>query len=730
MAARLSGLGALAFRRRAIVLGAWMVILALAAMAALTLRGPADNSFSVPGTESQQALDLLSQKFPGTGGADARIVFAAPAGHTLAEPAYQSLLVPTVAAARKVPQTVPGAADAFGHSVHVSADQTIAYADLSFAVPVDKLTDATKQALQDVAQPARNAGLEVEFSGGVIATSTSGGISDVIGVAVALVVLVVAFWAFIAAALPLVTALLGIGIGLLAITAATGVFGLNSTAPTLALMLGLAVGIDYALFIVSRIRQNLDAGHAVAAAVARAAGTAGAAVTFAAVTVVVALTGLSVVGIPFLSAMGLAAAFTVGVALLIALTLLPAIAGFAASRIGRTMRRPGAPAFGRRWAQLVTRRPLAALLAVLAVFAVAALPALHLSTGLPDDGTKPTSTTERRAYDLLTRGFGPGFNGPLTVVVDASGRQDAANVGEAALTALKQVPDVAAVEGPAANPSNDVFILQVTPKSGPSDQATSDLVHYLRARAAPVKADYGISAYVTGSTAINIDTSAKLNSALPIFLALVVGLAFLLLLVVFRSLLVPLVAVVGFLLTIAAALGATTFVFQDGHLLSMFGAAAAPITSFVPVLAVAILFGLSMDYEVFLVSRMREAYAHGEDPRSATISGFAASARVVTAAALIMVSVFASFMLEQDVVVKQIAFALAFGILFDAFLIRMTVIPAVHRLLGRAAWWLPNRVDRVLPDLDIEGARLETVPVRTKELATAGQLPAVHRLRG
>jgi RND superfamily putative drug exporter len=705
----LYGIGRFAYRRRWLVLGVWLAVLAAVIVAALALKADTDDTFSVPGTESERAFTLLDQKFPGTGGAVARIVFHAPPGHTLDEPQYQQLVDPTVAAARKVPQTVGGAEQPFlGQKPVLSKDKRTAFADLRFTVPVADIADETKDALEHVADPARKAGLQVEFSGGVISTTAdSGHAADVIGIAVAFIVLTITFSALIAAGLPLLTALLGVAIGLLAITAGTGLVTLNSSAPTLALMLGLAVGIDYALFIVSRARQNLDEGMPPEEAVPRAIGTAGSAVAFAGTTVVIALLGLSVVGIPFLRAMGIAAAVTVVVAVLIALTLQPALLAFAGRRVARRKRSLPTLTLGRRWAQLVTRHPLPILAGVLALFVVFSLPVFHIREGLPDDGSKPKSTTERRAYDLLARGFGPGFNGPLTVVVDATGQQNPGDVHKQAAKELAGAPDVANVGGPAVNQTGDISIDQVTPKSSPASEQTSDLVRLIRTRAAEVRDKYKVGVYVTGPTAVNIDTSSKLTSALPVFVILIVGLALLLLIAVFRSLLVPLVAVVGFLLTITASLGVTTFVWQDGHAVSLFGAERAGfVVSFVPVLMVAILFGLAMDYEVFLVSRMREAYTHGEDATQATVSGFAASARVVTAAAVIMVSVFAAFLSDEAVVIKEIAFALAFGILFDAFLVRMTVIPAVHRLVGDRGWWLPRSVDRVLPNLDIEGEQL------------------------
>jgi putative drug exporter of the RND superfamily len=710
MAVVLFRLGRFVYSRRRAVLAAWLGVLAAAALAAVALNAGTNDEFSVPGTQSQRALDLLDQKFPGTGGADARIVFAAPAGQTFGSAHYLHVILPTIARARRVPQTV-GGTKAFLASVKVSPDGKVAYADIAFSVPVPQISDATKAALERVAEPARKAGLQVDYSGGVISTTENGGgNADVVGLLVAFVVLAITFSAILAAGLPLVTALLGVSIGLLAITAATGLVTLNSSAPTLALMLGLAVGIDYALFIVSRCRQHLDEGLPPSEAVPRAIATAGSAVAFAGTTVIIALLGLSVVGIPFLTAMGLAAAATVFVAVLIALTLLPALLGFAGTRVARQRRALPPMTLGHRWGSLVSRHPVPILLGVLILFLVTAAPVLHIRQGLPDDRSAPKSTTQRRAYDLLTQGFGAGYNGPLTIVVDATGQPDPVGIGREASHLLGEVPGVAAASPAIANPSGDISIIEVTPKGSPTSLATEDLVNLIRTQAAKVEQRFHVTTYVTGPTAINIDVSSKLASALPIFLVLIVGLAFLLLVLVFRSLLVPLTAVVGFLLTIGAALGAATFVFQHGHGLSLLGVdAAGPVVSFLPVLIVAILFGLAMDYEVFLVSRMREAHSRGEPATEATVDGFSASSRVVTAAAIIMISVFTAFISEPDVVTKSIAFTLAFGVLFDAFVVRMTFVPAVHSLLGERAWWLPAGLARRLPNVDIEGAELEPV---------------------
>jgi RND superfamily putative drug exporter len=716
MASFLYRLGRWSARNRRAVLAAWLGVLVAVGIAAVALKAPTDDAFSVPGTEAQRAIDLLDAKFPGTGGATARVVFAAPKGHTLDEDRYSTLVNPSLALVRKVPQTVQGTGSPKSE-LTLSKDKRIGFGDINFTAPVDELTDETISALERVAEPARKAGLAVEFSGGIVATGEggAGGSAEAVGIAIAFVVLLVTFGALSSAWLPLATAFVGVGIGLLSLTALTGIVSLSSTAPTLATMLGLAVGIDYALFIVSRHRQQVHDGMEVHESVGRAVATAGSAVVFAGLTVVIALVGLLITGIPFLAAMGLGAAFTVVIAVLIALTLLPALLGFLGQRASKGKGTAAAATpLGERWAQLITRHPVPSMLAVVVVLGAVALPALKLDLGLPDAGTKPTTSTERRAYDLLTTGFGPGFNGPLTVVVDASGNKDYKEVGPAAAKALGSFKDVAAASAAIPNATGKVSIISLTPASGPSSQATKDLVASIRAQAAKARTQYGVDVLVTGPTAINIDVSSKLASALPGFLIFIVGLALVLLVLVFRSLLVPLKAVVGFLFTIAATMGAVVWIFQQGHLTGLLAVSGTgPVLSFLPVLMIAILFGLAMDYQVFLVTRIREAHVHGDEPIPAIQAGFRASARVVTAAGLIMIAVFSGFILGDDPIIKSIGFALAFGVLVDAFVIRMTLVPAILALLGRSAWALPGWLDRRLPNLDIEGERLEHHPAPT-----------------
>jgi RND superfamily putative drug exporter len=484
-------------------------------------------------------------------------------------------------------------------------------------------------------------------------------------------------------------------------------------------MIGLAVGIDYALFIVSRYRAELAEGHTREEAAGRAAGTAGSAVVFAGLTVVIALVGLSVVNIPMLTKMGVAAAGTVVVAVLIALTMIPALLGYAGRRVkpagqksrllggGRAARTPARPNMGTRWASFVVRRPVAVLLLGVIGLGAAAVPAASLELGLPDDGSQPVSTTQRRAYDLLSEGFGPGFNGPLMVVVDAKDSDRPKAAFTEVTDAIKSLPDVVTVTPAQANKAGDTATVTVVPKSKPSSAGTEDLVHAIRGAGAGITAKTDAKVLVTGSTAMNIDVSQKLNDALLPYLALVVGLAFLLLIVVFRSVLVPLKAALGFLLSVLAALGAVVAVFQWGWLSGPMGVEqTGPVMSMMPIFMVGVVFGLAMDYEVFLVTRMREAHVHGEKPSQAVVTGFRHGARVVTAAAVIMIAVFSGFIGSSESMIKMIGFGLAIAVFFDAFIVRMAIVPAVLALLGRRAWWLPKWLERVLPNVDVEGEGL------------------------
>ncbi|MCW2528700.1 MAG: hypothetical protein JWM76_3560 [Pseudonocardiales bacterium] len=726
------GLWSAAHRRRVIAI--WLLVLIVVGGLGSAFGGTLSSVFSVPGIESQNAQNLLEKRFPAAAGGSARVVFGAPAGTELTSASAHTAIASSLQAAAKIPGVI-AVTDPVKTGA-VSADRTIGYSDVIFKELAPNVPQSAKDDLADAVKPARAAGLEVEFGGTAMAGKGKvGGAGEIIGVVIAFVILSVALGSLVAAGLPLLTALVGVAIGVMGVGFLSRFIEMTNTATVLATMIGLAVGIDYALFIVSRHREQLaDPEQDIEDSIARAIGTAGSAVVFAGVTVIIALSALSAAGIPFLTVMGLAAAATVLIAVIIAITLVPAVLGFAGEKL-RPAQTPRALKYQRRqgvwglaWAQGISRAPLAVLLVALIGLLVIALPARNIRLGLPGNDVQPTSSTQHKSYELLTKGFGEGFNATLAVVVDAAKIPTAQRtpVVTALAAALKQDPDIAVVIPPVANNDATVIVLSVIPKTGPDAKATTDLVHRLRNDDKQAVSAAGGTVYVAGSTATNIDVSAKLASALPLFVAIIVILAFILLAIAFRSILVPLKAVLGFLLSVAASLGIVVWVFQYGHLSGLFGvAAAAPIVSFVPVLLIGVLFGLAMDYEVFLVSRMRENFEKQGDAVGAVASGVQRSGRVVSAAALIMAAVFAGFIFTPDPIVKSIAFALTIGVLTDAFVVRLTIVPAVMELLGRYAWSLPGWLDRILPNVDIEGASL---PPRVTSGPSAREEPASREL--
>jgi len=715
MAQLLHRLGIFAFRRRRFVLVGWLLAAGITFGASMVWSGTPTDGLDVPGTEAQQAIDTLQREFPqaAAGGASARVVVAAPEGETLAEPSNAAAVADVVGRLGSAPQvTAVSPLD----ERSTSPDGRIGIVQVTYAVPADQLTTAAHDALTEALDDARDAGLTAEVGGDAVDGGLALGNAELIGVVVAAIVLLITFGSLVAAGLPLLTALMGVVIGFSGIGLVSAVVDMPSAVSTLALMLGLAVGIDYALFITSRYRSELARGHAQEEAAGRALATAGSAVVFAGLTVIIALVGLMVVNVPFLTAMGLGSAGVVAVAVLIAVTLLPAMFGFAGRRIvGRRARRSPAvrvteqPTLGRRWVSFVLRHPVATLVTAVVVLAIAAVPALELRLGLPDDGMSAADSSPRKAYDLVSEGVGAGFNGPLTVVVEGP------DVGAVSAT-VADLPGVASVSPARASDSGAVSIFSVVPTAGPNDPATADLVNAIRAATSDVP---GGDVSVTGRTAVNIDASEKISDSLLPYLGAIVGLAFLLLMLVFRSVLVPIKATLGFLLTIGATFGVMVAVFQWGWLGGLLGIPqTGPIISMMPIFIIGIAFGLAMDYEVFLVTRMREEHVAGADPHDAVIGGFSASARVVTAAAVIMISIFSGFALAPDLGVKMPGLGLAVAVLVDAFLVRMTIVPAVLKLLGRSAWWLPGWLGRTLPDLDVEGSRL-TLPIPPADRETA-----------
>ncbi|MEU5313935.1 MMPL family transporter [Streptomyces sp. NPDC021562] len=730
MASRLYSWARWAIRRRGRVVAAWLLLLAVVAGLGVTLHGKVTTEFSVPGIESQQAQDLLKEKFPEAAGGVARIVLAAPEGSGLTRPKAHAAVEAGLREAARVSGVV-AVSDPFKDRT-LSADRRIGYADVRFRQPASEVPQASKDALDRAMAQARHAGLEVEFGGSAMDRKTEvGGPAEVIGVVLAFVILALALGSLVAAGLPLLTALVGVAIGVLGVEFMTRYVEMTSTATVLALMIGLAVGIDYALFIISRHREQLtDPEQDVEDSIARAVATAGGAVVFAGATVIIALAALAVTGIPFLTVMGLAAAATVLLAVLVAVSLVPAALALLGERLrprGRRTTVRAAGSWGPAWARAVTRKPLLVLLAGVIGLLALAVPARDLRLGLPSNASQPVDSTQHKSYDLLTEGFGPGFNATLTAVVDLKGvpAADRAATVTGLRTALAGDRGVAVAAPPVTNADGTLAVVAVVPKTGPDARATTDLVHRLRAEA-PAVDRAGGTLYIAGTTAAAIDVAGKLSDALPLFIALIVILALILLTIAFRSVLVPLKAAFGFLLSVAASLGATVWVFQEGHLDGVLDIpSAGPVTSFLPVLLIGVLFGLAMDYEVFLVSRMREHHEHTGDAAEAVTQGVARSGRVVSAAALIMAAVFGGFVFNDDPIIKSIGFALAFGVLVDAFVVRMTLVPAAMALLGRRAWGLPGWLARITPDVDIEGARL---PARAKA-GTAAEEPQEAAVR-
>jgi RND superfamily putative drug exporter len=722
------------FAHRWLVVALWLLVLVAGAAGAKVSGGTLDNTFTIPGSQSQAALDQVQRDFPAAAGTSAQLVFRATDGSTLASPANAAAMRRTLAQAATAPQVAAVISPQAAHLV--TPDGKTGIATVEYRVSSGDLQNGSVTALTNLSRAANSGTLAVSAGGPALsAKAASTGTSDITGLMVALVVLAVTLGSLLAAGMPLITAIGGVAVALLGLRGLAAVTSISSTAVTLAVMIGLAVGIDYALFIMTRHRAQLVAGLDAAASAALAVGTAGTAVVFAGCTVIIALAALSVVGIPFLTVMGLAAAGTVLLAVLIAITLVPAIFGLLGTRLtprpgsraarlaertahagdaGGGQRRGIRPTLGARWLGGITRHPVVALAGSVLVLLALAVPALKLSLALPDNGYAATGTTQRTAFDTVSADFGPGFNGPLLVLADLGHPATpaaAAHTADGVAARLQAFPGVTAVSAPQLDRAGTAALIQVVPATAPSASATAGLVTDIRGQAGAIERATGASVAVTGTTAINVDVSAKLSSALAPFAAIVVGLSLLLLMIVFRSFLVPVKAAAGFLLSIAASFGATVAVFQWGWLAGLLGVpAAGPVVSFLPIIVIAVLFGLAMDYEVFLATRIREDYVHGGDPQRAIVTGGGASARVVVAAAIIMTSIFASFVLPDDAIIKPIAFALAIGVACDALLVRMTAVPAVLALAGRKAWYLPRWLDRLLPNLDVEGASLGQPP--------------------
>jgi RND superfamily putative drug exporter len=711
MARLLHRLGSAAARHPWRTIAVWIALAVAIVGLNAGLSGTYDNTIRIPGAESQQANDRMAEDFPALSGAQNQIVYHARSG-TLADAASAAAVQSATVAMKALPHvtTVTPPTTSQGRS-SVSSDGTIGFASVGYDLPASKLSKADFAALQHANDAAVTAGLQVEYGGDLVRTAErpDTGNSDRIGLIVAAVVLVIAFGSVIAAGLPIGVAVFALVIGLALVGVLSAMTTVPSTTKTLGTMIGLGVGIDYSLFIVTRQRENLAKGLAVDAAAGNAIATSGQSVLFAGTTVVIAISGLVIAGIPFVSALGFATSIVVATTMLAAVTLLPALIGLAGRRIGGRAEdpatgneRPEESSIWGRWAHHVGSHPWPYTIGSIGVLVLLAVPTLSMRLGQTDAGTLAKTSTQRRAFDLIATGFGPGFNGPLRIELDGIGAAQAATTLAGAITADG---DVVTVTGIQTSPSGTTSLFSVIPMTSPEDAATTTLTHRLRDAVIPATlSGSSVRARVTGSTATNVDLADQIGGRLPLFLAAVILLSFVLLMMVFRSVLVPLKAAICNLLSVGAGYGIVVAVFQWGWLKSLVGLEqTVPIVAWVPMMMFAILFGLSMDYEVFLISRIREDWLRTGDSHASVVNGVASTAKVITSAAIIMVTVFASFILVNDPVVKMLGLGLAVAVFVDATIIRMITVPATMELLGDGNWWLPDWLDGLLPTLDLEG---------------------------
>ena len=718
MATLLYRLGKASYHRWGRVIVAWVVALLAVLGAGLTIGGQTEEAFDIPGSESQEAFERLEAVFPSFAGASAQVVLVAPEGERLDSPANRDVILELSATIEGQPgvANVTTPFDEFAGEA-LSEDGRYAYIQVGFDMSSPEVTDEMIQTLFSTRSVAESAGLTIEYGGAMFQDQVVGlTYHELLGVVFAGIVLIVTFRSLRPAWMPLASAIVGVGIAVGAILVAALGFTISSSAPLLAVMLGLAVGIDYSLFILSRHRDQLARGDDPAESAATSVGTAGNAVVFAGITVIIALLGLFLVGIPFLSVMGASAAGAVAIAIVAAITLLPALMGIMGEKLRPqpgsgaaqlALAGPDKPSLGRRWVRMVMKRPLLVTLISIVGLGTLALPALTLDLNLPGGGQEPSDSTQRKAFDHISEGFGPGYNGALLISVDITGSEDIMDDLDALRDEMAGVPGVEFVSQGFPSPGLDTGIIQVIPQYAPDSRETKALVADLRDRIPDWEASFGTPMAITGFTAIGVDLSQRIQNALLPFGVVVVGLSILLLLAVFRSLVVPIKAALGFVLSVTGAFGVVVAVFQWGWLGSLTGVdTPGPILSFMPIILMAVLFGLAMDYEVFLVSGMRERQVHTGDWRYAIEEGYASAARVVTSAALIMFFVFIAFVPAGSNTIKPIALGLAVGIALDAFVVRMTLVPALMALFKEKAWSFPKFLNQIIPHADVEGEKL------------------------
>jgi RND superfamily putative drug exporter len=708
-----------AAHRKTVLVG-WIVVLVGVMGISNAVGTDYTNSSSSGNTDSQRATDLLKQSFPAQSGDTDQIVLHATNGK-VTDPEVRSRVAPMLAKVASLPHvTAVVSPYTKAGTDQVSADRTVAFAQVNFDQQGFDVSSSDAKRVISVAQDASSPQLQVELGGQAIqqAEQPALGTATAIGLVAAIVILLITFGSVVAMGLPIATALLGLGTGVGLISIATHLIDMPDFSTEVAVMIGLGVGIDYALFVVTRFRENYRAGTDLQGSIVAAMDTAGRAVVFAGSTVIIALLGMFALGIDFLNGMAVAASLGVLMTMVATLTALPALLSRFGHRVGRAGRRErrtaaaGAerPGFWARWAMVVQARPWPAAIAGLAILAVLAAPVFSMRLASSDAGNNPANDTTRRAYDLLAQGFGKGFNGPLQIVTQLPSAGDAAALSQVT-QAVGSDSDVASVGAPQTSPDGSTAVFSAFPRSAPQDQETTDLVKRLRDQTLPaVEGSSQTNVLVGGPTANQVDFANVLSSKLPLFIGIVVLLAGLLLAVVFRSAVIPIQAAAMNLLSIGASLGVVVAIFQWGWLGGLLGVTPGPIDAFIPVFLFAILFGLSMDYEVFLVSRIHEEWTRRRNASQAVVSGVSTSGRVITAAAAIMVCVFLSFALGDDRVLKLFGLSLATGVFIDAFVVRSLLLPAVLQLLGRRTWMLPGWLDRRLPHLAIDGDLVDGGP--------------------